>query len=215
MTGGGGELARAIAAALEARGYEVLSPGRDELDVACSDSVAAYFEEVVALRQLDLLVNNAGVRRDAAFARMTEADWDAVLAVNLRGAFLCSQRALKIFRKRRAGHIVNIGSYSALSGPVGQANYSAAKAGLLALTKSTAREGGRRGVRANCVLPGWLETGFSANVAQPVKDAALADHVLGRFNDPAQAAEFVAFLHQSMPAVSGQIFQLDSRVGRH
>lgn len=214
MTGGGGELARAIAVALESRGYEVLSPGREELDVASSDSVAAYFEDTVASRQLDLLVNNAGIRRDASFARMTEGEWDSVLAVNLRGAFLCSQRALRIFCKRRAGHIINIGSYSALSGPVGQANYSAAKAGLLALTKSTAREGGRRGVRANCVLPGWLETAFSADAPQAAKDAALAEHALGRFNDPAQAAEFVAFLHQSMPAVSGQIFQLDSRVGR-
>lgn len=212
VTGGEGHLAREIAAALEAGGLEVLAPGRAELDVADGGSVRGYFEAAVDRERLELLVNNAGVRRDGLLATMGEADWDEVIDVNLRGAFLCSQAAMRGFLRRRAGHVVNIGSYSGISGPAGQANYAAAKAGLVALTQTIAREGGRRGVRANCVLPGWMETKFTSGVPEAIRDRALAEHALGRFNSPADAAKFVAFLHTEMDAVSGQVFQLDSRV---
>lgn len=211
VTGGGGELAAAIAAELERRGFEVLAPGRDALDVSDEGSVAAYFESRVG-GGLELLVNNAGLRRDALIASMSESDWDEVMGVNLRGAFLCARLALRGFVKRRRGHVVNIGSYSGRSGPAGQANYAASKAGLVALTQSIAKEGGRRGVRANCVLPGWMETKFTDGVSAPVRERALGFHALGRFNTPPEAARFIGFLHEDMEAVSGQVFQLDSRV---
>lgn len=211
VTGGAGELGVAIAAELGSRGFEVLAPGRDELDVADEGSVAEYFGSR-DLRALELLVNNAGLRRDALITKMPESDWDEVLGVNLRGAFLCARLAMRGFVERRAGHIVSIGSYSGSSGAAGQANYAAAKAGVVALTKSLAREGGRRGVRANCVLPGWMETKFTTGVPATVRERALGAHALGRFNTTREAARFVGFLHTEMAAVSGQVFQLDSRV---
>jgi 3-oxoacyl-[acyl-carrier protein] reductase len=212
VTGGEGHLARETVAALEARGLEVLAPGRAELDVADEDSVAEYFEKAVDLGRLELLVNNAGVRRDALLSKMGEADWDEVMGVNLRGAFLCAKAAMAGFLKRRAGHVLNIGSHSGVTGPAGQANYAAAKAGLVALTQTLAREGGRRGVRANCVLPGWMETKFTEAVPAKVRERALGQHALERFNTTEDAAKFLAFLHTEMGAVSGQVFQLDSRV---
>jgi len=211
VTGGAGELGTAIAAEFRSCGLEVLAPGREELDVADEGSVAEYFGSR-DLSELELLVNNAGLRRDVLIAKMEESDWDEVLGVNLRGAFLCARLAFRGFVERRAGHIVNIGSYSGVSGAAGQANYAAAKAGLLALTKSLAREGGRRGVRANCVLPGWMETKFTVGVPAAVRERALGAHALERFNTTREAARFVGFLHTEMAAVSGQVFQLDSRV---
>jgi 3-oxoacyl-[acyl-carrier protein] reductase len=110
------------------------------------------------------------------------------------------------------GHIVNIGSHSAFTGPAGQTAYAAAKAGLIAFTRSLASELGPHGIRVNCVHPGWLETPFTAGVPKEVSRRALEEHVLGRFNTPAEAARFIVFLH-SLSAVSGQVFQLDSRTG--
>ena len=213
VTGGEGELARAISKQLQSDGFEVLAPGRAELDVADAASVGAYFGGR-DLARLELLVNNAGVRRDRSLVRMIEGEWDEVVAVNLRGAFLCSRAVMRGFFKRRAGHIINIGSYSALSGPVGQTNYAAAKAGMIGLTKSLALEGGKYGVRANCVLPGWLETKFTADIAPEISERVRSQHSLGEFNTPDAAAQFVCFLHTRMAAVSGQVFQLDSRMGR-
>ncbi len=214
VTGGEGALGGAIASELRHRGFEVLAPGRGELDVASAESVDRYFSgrgEALAER-LELLVNNAGIRRDRVVVKMREADWDEVLRVNLRGTFLCSRAAMRHFVRRRSGHIVNVGSYSGAAGPAGQGNYAAAKAGLVALTRSLAKEGGRRGVRANCILPGWMETRFTEGVAAAAREAALESHSLGRLNTPPEAARFIAFLHLEMGAVSGQVMQLDSRI---
>ena len=145
---------------------------------------------------------------------MTPESWDQVISVNLRGAFLCSKLALKVFLKNRLGHIINIGSYSALSGPMGQSNYSSSKAGLIGLTKSLAVESGKRNVRVNCVLPGWMETKFTANVNENTKNRSLEEHVLKMFNNKESAAEFIIFLHEKMMSVSGQVFQLDSRISQ-
>ena len=212
ITGGAGDLAQAIAAELQSAGYAVLTPGREELDVTSSDSVRRYF---AALPGLDLLINNAGVCRDVSLAKMTEAEFDHVIDVNLKGAFLVSQAAVKLMSKQRHGHIVNIGSYSALSGPAGQANYAAAKAGLIGLTQSIAKEYGARNVRANCVLPGFLETKMTRHLLEDAawRESLLSQHALGRVNTAQDVARFVVFLH-SMENVSGQVFQLDSRVRR-
>ena len=162
---------------------------------------------------MDLLVNNAGIIRDAPFAKLDDAQWEEVLRVNLRGAFLCARAALRGMCRRRRGHIVNIGSFSARTGPAGQANYASAKAGLVGLTQSLAREVGARGVRVNCVLPGYLETRMTGEAAGKAADAARDAHVLGRFNTVEDAGKFIAFL-DTMGHVSGQVFQLDSRGGR-
>jgi NAD(P)-dependent dehydrogenase (short-subunit alcohol dehydrogenase family) len=209
ITGGEGDLARHIRAELEFAGWDVLAPGRVELDVL---QPKAFFAQI---GRLDLLINNAGVFRDASLLKMSEEDFDAVLDVNLKGAFLCTQAALKLMSRQREGHIINIGSYSALSGPAGQANYAAAKAGLIALTQSTAKEYGPRNIRANCLLPGFLETKMTRHLLEDAawKVQLLSQHTLGRLNTPQDAARFILMLH-AMPAVSGQVFQLDSRIHR-
>lgn len=213
ITGGAGDLAQAFRAELESAGFEVLAPGRPELDVTDSASVMSYFTQNVS-RPLDLLINNAGLCRDTTMAKMTESDFDAVLDANLKGAFLVSQAAVKLMARQRQGHIINIGSYSALSGPFGQANYAAAKAGLIALTQSLAQEYGPRNVRANCILPGFIETKMTRHllVDEAWKSRLLASHTLGRLSTPQDAARFVTFLNTSMPNISGQVFQLDSRI---
>ncbi len=209
ITGGEGDLAQHIRAELESAGWEVLAPGRAEMDVL---NPKAYFSQI---ERLDLLVNNAGLLRDASMLKMSEEDFDSVVDVNLKGAFLCTQAALKLMSRQREGHIINIGSYSALSGPFGQSNYAAAKAGLIALTQSTAKEYGARNVRANCVLPGFLDTQMTRHLLQDAAwhEQLLAQHTLGRLNTPKDAARFIVMLH-SMPNASGQVFQLDSRVRR-
>ncbi len=213
ITGGEGTLARALAEALRAGGgfAEVLAPGRAELDVSDAASIRDYF---AGLDRLDLLINNAGTTRDAAFLKLPTSDWDAVIEANLKGAFLCSREAIRLMLRQRSGHIVHIGSFSALDPPPGQSNYAAAKAGLIGLTQSLAAEVGKRNVRVNCVLPGFLEgTGMTRDLPDEVVERARERHVLGRFNTVADAARFVAFL-DGMDAISGQVFQLDSRLRR-
>lgn len=209
ITGGEGDLAQHIRAELESAGWEVLAPGRAELNVL---QPQAFFAPI---DHLDLLVNNAGIFRDGPLLQMTDEAFESVLDVNLKGAFLCTQVALKLMSRQRQGHIINIGSYSALSGPAGQANYAAAKAGLIALTQSTAQEYGSRNIRANCLLPGFLETRMTQHLLKDDewKQRLLSQHTLGRLNTPQDAARFILMLH-SMTAVSGQVFQLDSRPHR-
>ena len=154
VTGGNGTLGSALAWAFAAAGDEVRAPGRNELDVASPEGVEAWFR---ALPRCDVLVNNAGIVRDRALARMTEAEWDEVLQTNLRGAMRCSRAVLPLMLRHGGGHIVQIGSFSALSGPAGQANYAAAKAALIGFGKSLALETGSRNIRVNTVLPGFLE----------------------------------------------------------
>ena len=208
ITGGEGDLAQALARELRAHSYEVLAPSRQELDVRFPDSVTSFFG---AIERLDLLVNNAGVTRDALFPRQSEKDWDEVLKTNLTGAHLCSQAASRFFMRQLQGQIINLGSYSALNPPKGQTSYAAAKAGLIGLTKSYAKELGKRNVRVNCVLPGFLETKMTQSLTAETKEAALERHELKRFNTVSEASRFIAFL-ASTENISGQVFQLDSRV---
>ncbi len=212
ITGGSGDLAQAIRAELEAQGWVVHAPSHDEMDVTDKAQVQRVFG---ALERLDLLIHNAGITRDALLTKMTEADFSDVLNVHLKGAFLCSQAALKIMVKQRQGHLIHLGSYSALSGPAGQANYAAAKAGLIALTQSLAAEYGARGIRANCVLPGFLDTKMTRHLLddETQRQRVFAAHTLGQLSTAQDGARFIAFLH-TMPHVSGQVFQLDSRISR-
>ncbi len=207
ITGGQGTLAQAIADAFRKEGWEVLAPCKKELDVRDAGAVDAWFSR---LDRLDLLINNAGLRRDAPLLKLAEADWDTVMATNLRGAFLCSRAAARIMVPQKAGHIISIGSHTARRGVAGQTAYGAAKAGLAALTRSFAAEFGPDNLRANTVLPGWMPTAFNAGLPETVHEAARRQHCLGRFNTPADTARFLLFLHR-MPHTSGQTFALDSR----
>ena len=207
ITGGQGDLARAIAAVFEAAEYLVECPGRDELDVRRADSVEAYFE---TRERIAVLINNAGITGDALLARQSPADWANVIDTNLKGAHLCSQAAPRRMMRTRDGHIINIGSYSALQPPAGQTAYAAAKAGLIGLTKSYAKEFGGRNIRVNCVLPGFLETRMTAALSEAARAAALERHALRRFNTTEEAARFIHFL-ATTDNLSGQVFQLDSR----
>lgn len=211
ITGGRGDLGKAIHQELEAKGFRVFAPGRAELNVADPSSIAAYF---ASLPKLDLVVHCAGVLRDRRFAAMTEDDFETVLKVNLTGAFQVSQAALKSMAKQRHGHLLFIGSNSARWGAIGQANYAAAKAGIIGLTHSLAREYGPRNIRVNCILPGLLETKMTSHLSPEILEQIRASHTLGRFNTCDEVAKFVAFLEANLPHTSGQIFQLDSRVNR-
>lgn len=212
ITGGEGDLAKAVRWLLEADGWTVLAPGRAELDVASAESVNAFFSGVTSL---DLLINNAGVIADGPLVQMSEEDFERVLDVCLKGAFLCSQKAMWLMAKKRNGHILNIGSFAALYGTAGQANYAAAKAGLIGLTKSTAAEYGAKNVRCNCVLPGLLDTKMTQHLMSDAakKDELTKSHLLRKLNSVEDAARFIVFL-DTMKGVSGQVFQLDSRISR-
>ena len=143
ITGGQGDLAQAIAEELGSLGYLVDAPGRKELDVTSSEQVSAY---MVDRPGITLLVNCAGITRDRSVARLTEGDWDAVLDTNLTGAFRCARQVVRqMLQSRTPGHLIQIGSFASLAGDRGQAAYAAAKAGLIGLTRSLAREVGARG----------------------------------------------------------------------
>ena len=209
VTGAAGGLGQAITKSLGGAEMEVLAPGKEQLDVTSPDSVKVFFESI---EDTDLLVCNAGMTIDKTIARMTEQDWSRVLDVNLKGAFLCAREVSRGMAKRRSGHILFISSFSALHPPVGQANYSAAKSALLGMMKSMAQELGRRNVRVNAVIPGFMETKMTASLDDKIKGAIRDRHVLGRYNTPEAVAGFVTYLHQYLPHTSGQVFNLDSRV---
>jgi 3-oxoacyl-[acyl-carrier protein] reductase len=163
--------------------------------------------------RLDVLINNAGLTADAPLWQLREAQWDAVLKVNLKGAFHCARAAAGIMVKQHAGHVINIASFAARSGPRGQAAYAASKAGLIGLTQSLARELGARNVRVNAVLPGVLPTPMTAPLGDAVRAAFAQANALGRLNSVAEVARFIVFL-AGLENISGQVFQLDSRISR-
>ena len=156
--------------------------------------------------RIDVLVNNAGVTRDTLLLRMSEADWDIVLKVNLKGAFLMTQAVAKVMIKQKSGKIINISSVVGLMGNAGQTNYSASKAGLLGLTKSAAKELAGRGICVNAVAPGFIETGMTAKLSDSAKTAFLENIPLKRVGLPIDVANAVVFL--SSPAsdyITGQV----------
>ena len=208
ISGGEGDLARALRH--EFSSDIVHAPGRKEMDVRDEARVDAYFSQ---LERVDVLVVNAGLTRDGALASLSAGDFDEVVNANLRGAFLCARAAIKPMVKQRSGHIILIGSRAAKTGTRGQSIYAAAKAGLVGFGQSLAKEYGARNVRCNIVLPGFLETKMTAGLPDKRREEVRAEHVLDRFNTPANAARAIAFLAR-LDHVSGQVFTLDSRMDR-
>ena len=166
-----------------------------KMDVADADQVKAGFKQVVdKFGRLDILVNNAAVTRDGLAMRMKKDDWDKVLETNLTGAHLCIQQALATMMRARAGRIINISSVVAQSGNPGQANYVAAKAGLIGLTKAIAVEMASRGITVNAVAPGFIETPMTDILPEQVKEALKTRIPLGRMGRPRDVAAAIVFL---------------------
>ena len=163
-----------------------------------------------ALGPIDILVNNAGLTRDNILLRLSDADWDAVLDANLKGAFHTTRAVIKGMMKRRAGRIVNITSIVGITGNTGQANYAASKAGLIGFTKSVAKEYASRGVLANCVAPGFIETDMTAALPDEARATLLPDIALGRLGRPEDVAGAVLFLASDLAGyVTGQTLVVD------
>jgi 3-oxoacyl-[acyl-carrier protein] reductase len=160
---------------------------------------------------IDVLINNAGVTKDSLLLRMTEQDWDLVIDTNLKGPFNAIRAVSGVMAKQRNGHIINIASIVGLQGREGQANYSSAKAGLIGLTKSSAKELGRFNIKVNAVLPGYIPTDMGSTVSDSIRDRVRSENALGRVSDPREIALFIQHLCL-MNNVSGQVFNLDSRI---
>jgi len=217
VTGASGALGKAIAAGLAAEGASVVvhyhssaaaaealvqaltAQGSEAVAVQADVSTAQGAESLVkaaleSFGKVDILVNNAGITRDMLLMRMKEEDWDAVLDTNLKGYFLCMKAVSRPMIKARYGRIINIGSVSGLIGLPGQANYSAAKAGVIGLTKAAARELGSRGITVNCVAPGAMEAGMLMQLSEEQRQNYLKQIPLERLGKPQDVAAAVAFL---------------------
>jgi 3-oxoacyl-[acyl-carrier protein] reductase len=179
-------------------------------DVSNADDVANMFSEVKSLLgPVNVLVNNAGITKDGLLLRMTEEDFEKVVDINLKGAFLCTKAAIKDMLKAKKGSIINITSIVGVTGNAGQANYSASKAGLIGFTKSVAKEYGSKGITVNAVAPGFIQTAMTDNLPEEVKSAYLKQIPLGRFGTPEDVASVVEFLASEKAAyVTGQVIEV-------
>jgi len=202
------EAAQKTAADIETKGRKSLAV---KANVASSADVTAMIDQVVEkFGRIDILVNNAGITRDGLILRMKDEDWDLVLSINLKGAFLCTKAALKHMTKQRAGTIINIASIVGAMGNAGQANYVASKAGLIGLTKTIAREYANRNVTANAVAPGFIDTAMTQALTDQVR-ADLAKQIpLGRLGSSEDVANAVRFLASPSAAyITGQVIHVN------
>lgn len=181
------------------------------VDVADFEAVQKLGDQIVAdFGRVDILVNNAGITRDTLVMRMSSEDWDVVLQTNLKGAFNFVRAVLRPMIKQRSGRVINISSVSGLMGLAGQANYAASKAGLIGLTKAVAREVASRGITANVIAPGFIETDMTAVLNEQVRQGALAQIPLSRFGATDDIAAAVAFLASSESGfITGQVLAVD------
>ena len=232
VTGAGRGIGRAIALKFAAEGADVVCVSRTQensekvaaevralgrrawahaVDVSDSAAVAAAAEKILAeAGRVDILVNNAGVTRDGLLMRMSDADWDTVLDTNLKGAFLFTKAFTRTFLKQRAGRIINVASIIGLIGNAGQANYAASKAGLIGFTQSVARELASRGITANALAPGFIETDMTAALSAEMKAELLKKiplNTLGQAEDIAHAALFLA--SPAARYITGQVLAVD------
>ena len=234
ITGGSGGLVSALAVRLASLGaYVVVNDipqaeeaaervaemvrkhGRKALvalgSVTSADDVGKTVDSVLEeFGKIDILINNAGITRDGLLIRMSEQDWDMVLEINLKGSFLCTKAVARPMMKARYGRIVNIASVAGVMGNAGQANYSASKGGLIALTKTTAKELASRSITCNAVAPGFIETRMTEVLDEQVRAQWLQNIPLGRPGTPEDVADVVAFLASDAAAyVTGQVLNID------
>ena len=200
--------AKETTAACEALGAKALAV---QCNVAKADEVKALMDAAVKeFGRIDILVNNAGITRDGLLMMMKEEDFDAVIAANLKGTFLCMKTVSRIMMKQRYGRIVNLSSVVGLRGNAGQVNYAASKAGVVGMTKSLAKELASRGVTVNAVAPGFIATDMTAAMTDAAKEATLASIPLQRLGAPEDVAHAVAFLASDEAAyITGQVLCVD------
>jgi len=213
--GAGIALCDVNAEALSATQKEIESLGRSAVtgvvDVTRSDQVESFVQKTLdKFKKIDILVNNAGITKDGLLVRMPESDWDAVIAVNLKGAFNCTKAVSKIMMKQRDGRIVNMASIIGIMGNAGQANYAASKGGLIALTKTVAKELASRNVRANAIAPGFIQTDMTAKLPENVKTEMLKYVPLAKFGTVTDVANLALFLASDDSSyITGQVIQVD------
>ena len=182
-----------------------------QADISDSKAVDAMIEKVTeAFGQIDILVNNAGITRDGLLMRMKEEDFDAVINTNLKGVFYCTKAVSKLMMKKRSGRIVNMASVVGLMGNAGQANYAAAKAGVIGFSKSAAKELAARGINVNVVAPGFIATDMTAAMTDKAKEATLAGIPMKRMGEPEDVANAVLFLVSDYASyITGQTVNVD------
>ncbi len=180
-------------------------------DVSQAEDVNTLIDVVTeAYGRVDILVNNAGITRDGLLMRMKEEDWDAVMDINLKGTFLATKAVIRLMMKQRSGRIINITSVSGVTGNVGQANYSASKAGVIGFTKTCAKELASRGINVNAVAPGFVDTDMTVNLPDAVKEAVKTSVPMGRMARPEEIASVVGFLAtDGAKYVTGQVINVD------
>lgn len=194
--------------AIEALGRKAI---KIKANVGDADDVQAMVDEAHAtFGHIDILVNNAGITRDGLLIRMKDSDWDEVLNINLKGVYLVTKAVVKLMVKQRAGRIINMTSVSGVTGNVGQANYAAAKAGVIGFTKTCAKELAARGITVNAIAPGFIETAMTDVLPEKIKEGIAATVPLGRMGQPEEIAGVVAFLASDFASyITGQVLNVD------
>ena len=204
--------AESVRAEVKAQGGTAITV---QADVRVPEEAERMVQETVeSLGRLDILVNNAGYNRDTLLLRMSVEDWDEVMALNLRAVFLCTKPSLRPMMRQRWGRVINIGSVSGLAGNAGQANYAAAKSGLIGFTRAVAREMGSRNVTANLVAPGLIATELTKDIRKEIVDAVMQRLLVGRLGKAEEVAATVAFLASEEAAyITGQVLAVDGGLG--
>lgn len=231
VTGASSGIGQAVAVAMAAAGADVAVCGQNQerlaataervtgsgrkvlqyaMNISHADAVQSMVEDVQKQwGRIDIMVNNAGITRDGLIIRMSEQDWDEVMNVNLKSVFLCSRAVARIMMKQRAGSIVNVASIIGLIGNPGQANYSASKGGIIAFTKSIARELASRNIRANAIAPGFIETPMTGKIPEALQKKMLDSIPLGRYGKPEDVADLAVFLGGDRSSyITGQVISI-------